>query len=313
MTAAYDVVDVTSDTPAWEEERRNSVGASEVAMVMGLSSYGTALDVYKHKLGIDRHFDPVLSFIGHESEPIIQKWVERFSGLDVALLPGFMARSVEFPFLHASFDRVATSPFTTFQFKTAGQYVGHHWDEGIPTDIRVQVQAEMCVAGTPRAAVVVWIGGREFRLFWEARDDRFIREQMIPQLMQFWDGNVRAKVTPEPSTVAEIAEVYPTDPGTVIELPETAFEVLERITVLRSDIRSQEDERDALMVALSEFVGPAETLTHEGRPVASWKTQKGRASFDRRALELDQPELVAQYTTQGSPFKVLRRLKEKSA
>lgn len=308
---AFTIVNVVPDTPHWEAERRCSVGASEVAAVMGLSKWDTPLGVYKAKHGIDRAFDPILSFIGHESEAIIHKWVELHSGLTVALEPAFMARSVSHPFLHASFDRVSKAPFTTWQFKTAHQYAGHHWDEGIPTDIRVQVQAEMFVAGTMRAAVVVWIGGREFRLFWEPRDDRFITEHMLPAVEEFW-ARVQAGTPPEPSTLAEIPEVYPTAPGTEVELSESAFEVLERITVLNSDIKAQEEERDALKVALAGFVEGAETLTFEGRPVATWKQQAGRASFDKRTFEDDHPDLAAAYTQQGAPFKVLRRLKEKN-
>lgn len=310
MNGPFEVVDVVPDTPEWEAERRASVGASEIAAVMGLSPWGTPLDVYKHKHGVDKDFDPLLSFVGHESEAIIAKWVEKYSGLNVAMEPAFMARSTSHPFVHASFDRVSSNPFTTFQFKTAHQYAGHHWDEGIPTDIRVQVQGEMFVGGTQRAAVVVWIGGREFRLFWEPRDNRFIDEQMVPALAEFW-SRVESGEPPAPHTVAEIPEVYPGD-GTYLELPENAFDALERITVLNSDIKAQEEERDALKVALAEFVGNAETLLHDGRPVATWKTQKGRQAFDARAFKDDHPDLAAAYTTQGAPFKVLRRLKEKT-
>lgn len=309
MSAPYVVVDVEPDTPEWEQERRNSVGASEVAAVMRLSSYATPLDVYKHKKGIDRDFDPLLSFVGHESEPIIHKWVEQFSGLNVRLEPAFMARSVQWPFLHASFDRVSQHPFTTWQFKTAHQYTGHHWDEGVPTDIRVQVQAEMAVAGTQRAAVVVWIGGREFRLFWEPRDDAFITGQMIPALEEF-TGHVKRDEPPAPFTVGEIPEVWPGQPGLETDLSEQAFDVLERITVLNSDIKEQTVERDALKVVLAEYAKDAEVLHYDGRKVATWKTQAGRSSFDRQAFELDHPDLVADYTKQGAPFKVLRRSKE---
>lgn len=310
MNGPFEVVDVVPDTPEWLEERRKSVGASEVAAVMGLSQWATPLDVYKSKLGVDRAFDPLLSFVGHESEPIIHKWVEIYSGTNTDLEHGFMARSTIVPTLHASFDRVSHDPFLTWQFKTAHQYAGHHWDEGIPTEYRVQVQAEMLVAGTDRAAVVVWIGGREFRLFWEPRDNRFIDEQMVPALAEFW-AHVDAGEPPAPHTVAEIPEVYPGD-GTYLELPENAFDALERITVLNSDIKAQEEERDALKVVLAEFVGNAETLLHDGRPVATWKTQKGRQAFDACAFKDDHPDLAAAYTTQGAPFKVLRRLKEKS-
>lgn len=305
---SYTIVNVVPDTPEWEQERRNSIGASELAAVMNLSPYATPLDVWKHKQGVDRAFDPLLSFIGHESEHIIEKWVHRFSGLDVQLKPSFMARSDEFPFIHASFDRVAYDPFTTFQFKTASSYVGHKWDEGIPTDIRIQVQGEMLVAGTRRACVVVWIGGREFRLFWEDRDDRFINEQMIPAAAELWD-RVQRNDPPPVSTIAEVNEITTEDRP--VDLSDTAFETLERITVLNSDIKAQEEERDALKVILAQYVGTADTLTFAGQKVATWKQQKGRVGFDKEGFGLDHPHMLAKYTRQGQPFRVLRATKPK--
>lgn len=308
MSAPFVKVNVTPDTPEWERERRKSVGASEVAAIMGLSSYGnTALDVYKHKLGVDRPFDPLLGWIGHQSEPIIAAWVHEFSGLKVQLQPGMMARSVAHPYLHASFDRLSADPFCTWQFKTAHHYTGHHWDEGIPTDIRVQVQAEMAVAGTPRAAVVVWIGGREFRLFWEARDDRFINEHLIPTVKEFWEGNVRAHVAPIPSNLTELNEVYITQ-AVEVEANDAALEAVERRAVLLSDIQAQQEEADALKLALGNFMGTADTLTHNGRKVLTFKTQKGRQSFDAAALKKDHPDLAAAYTSQGAPFRVMRTI-----
>ncbi len=305
---SYTIVNVVPDTPEWEQERRNSIGASEIAAVMNLSPYATPLDVWKHKQGVDRAFDPLLSFIGHESEHIIEKWVHRFSGLNVQLEPAFMARSDEFPFIHASFDRVAYNPFTTFQFKTAHHYTGHKWDEGIPTDIRVQVQGEMLVAGTRRAFVVVWIGGREFRLFWEDRDDRFINEQMIPAAAELWD-RVQRNDPPPVSTIAEVNEITTEDRP--VDLSDTAFETLERIAVLNSDIKAQEEERDALKVILAQYVGTADTLTFAGQKVATWKQQKGRVGFDKEGFGLDHPHMLAKYTRQGQPFRVLRATKPK--
>ncbi|MBL0245575.1 MAG: YqaJ viral recombinase family protein [Rhodoferax sp.] len=307
----YEVVSVTPDTPEWLFERRSSVGASEVAAVLGLSPYNTALDVYRSKQGVDRDFDPLLSFIGHESEHIIHKWVEEFSGVQVKLEPAFMARSTEFPFLHASFDRVSSDPFTTWQFKTAHFYTGHKWDEGIPTDIRVQVQAEMVVAGTQKAAVVVWIGGREFRLFWEPRDNRFIDEHMIPALTEFWAG-VRDGVAPAPSNVAELAEAWPDDAGEM-EAPEVALEWIEKRAFLLATAKEAEDEAKQITQAIGGFMLDAkvDTLTANGRKLLTYKKQKGRESFDTARLKTERPELVAEYTKQGADFMVMRTVKPK--
>ena len=307
----YEVVNVTPDTPEWLLERRSSVGASEVAAVLGLSPYNTALDVYKSKQGVDRDFDPLLSFIGHESEHIIHKWVEEFSGVQVQLEPAFMARSTEFPFLHASFDRVSSDPFTTWQFKTAHFYTGHKWDEGIPTDIRVQVQAEMLVAGTQKAAVVVWIGGREFRLFWEPRDNRFIDEHMIPALTEFWAG-VRHGVAPAPSNVAELAEAWP-DVAGEMEAPEVALEWIEKRAFLLATAKEAEDEAKQITQAIGGFMLDAkvDTLTANGRKLLTYKKQKGRESFDTARLKTERPDLVAEYTKQGADFMVMRTVKPK--
>lgn len=308
---SYTVVDVKPDTDEWLAERRRSVGASEVAAVMGLSPWATPLDVYKSKHGVDRDFDPLLAWIGHESEHTIHKWVEQWSGVPVKLEPAFMARSIEYPFLHASFDRVSSDPFVTWQFKTAHQYTGHKWDEGIPTDIRVQVQAEMLVAGIRRAAVVVWIGGREFKLFWEERDDRFIQEHMIPALTEFW-GNLEQGIAPKPSTPGELAEAWP-DEAAVMDAPEVALEWIEKRAFLLASAKEMTDEADAIKQALGEYMLDAgvDTFTHQGRKLLTYKKQKGRASFDTAALKRDRPELVAEYTKQGADFLVMRTYRPK--
>ena len=308
---AYQVINVEPDTDAWLAERRKSIGASEVAAVMGLSPYNTALDVYKSKLGVDKHFDPLLAFVGHASEPVMHQWVEQYSGVSVKLEPAFMARSNDYPFLHASFDRVSNEPFCTWQMKTAGHYAGHSWDEDIPTDIRVQVQAEMLVAGTQKAAVVVWIGGREFRLFWELRDNRFIDEHMIPALTEFWAG-VRDGVAPAPSNVAELAEAWPDDAGEM-EAPEVALEWIEKRAFLLATAKEAEDEAKQITQAIGGFMLDAkvDTLTANGRKLLTYKKQKGRESFDAARLKTERPDLVAEYTKQGADFMVMRTVKPK--
>lgn len=310
---SYTIVDVTPDTDAWLEERRKSIGASEVAAVMGLSPFNTALDIYKSKSGIDKHFDPLLAFVGHASEPIMHEWVEKFSGVPVKLEPAFMARSVAFPFLHASFDRVSNDPFVTWQFKTASAWTGHKWDEGIPTDIRVQAQTEMLVAGTRRAAVVVWIGGREFRLFWEDRDDFFIEEKMLPKLAEFW-ANLERGIAPAPSSVAEISSEWHNS-GEAMEAPEELQQRIEQRAFLLATAKENEQDAAKITVELGNFMREhnVDKFTVGGKTLLTFRQQSGRQSFDRVRLEMDHPEIAAEYTVQGAPFMVMRTYKPKEA
>lgn len=307
----YKIVDVVPDTDEWIDERRASVGASEVAAVMGMSPWGTPLDVYKSKHGVDKPFDPLLSWIGHKSETTIADWVHDWSGVPVQLEPAFMARSIDHPYLHASFDRVSSDPFVTWQFKTAHQYTGHKWDEGIPTDIRVQVQAEMLVAGTPRAAVVVWIGGREFRLFWEDRDNVFIEDHMIPALQSFW-AQVEAGTPPPPSTLGEVADQWH-DSGDEMEAPPELQEWIEKRAFLLATAKENEDDAKKIQVEISKFMldQNVERFTVGGKTLLTYKKQNGRASFDQKRLREDHPEIAAEYMTQGAPFMVMRTYKPK--
>lgn len=313
---SYRVVDVEPDTPEWEGERRGSLGASDTPAVLGLSPYATRLEVFQSKMGLDRPFDPVLGFIGHASEVIIAEWVEKFSEKrGVKLDAAFMARSIEAPWLHASFDRVSYNPdgrLVTWQFKTAHFYAGHHWDEGVPLDIQAQVQQEIFVAGTMGAWVVVWIGGREFRMFWIDRDDEFIHDYLLPETHKFWYEHVETKTPPEPTVLGELAAAYPTKPGSVTQGSETVLEAVDRRSVLLSDIKAQQDEADALTLAIGKYMQDAETLMDGERRVLTFKTQSGRRSVDFDTLIAEHPDAAARVIKQGNPFKVMRLVKEKT-
>lgn len=306
----YQVVEVVPDTPEWLEERRKSIGASEVAAVMGMDPWQTPLDVYKAKSGVDRAFDPLIAWLGHRDEPTIAEWIEKFSGLDLDLQPGFMARSKEHPFIHASFDRF-TADGVPVQLKTAHEFTSHSWDEGIPTQYRVQVQAEMLVSGALKALLVVRIGARDFRAIWEPRDDRFINDHMIPALTEFW-GNLEKGIAPDPSTPAEFAEVWPDDAGEM-EAPEVALEWIEKRAFLLASAKEMTEEADQIKNVIGKFMldEKVDTLTREGHKLLTYKKQSGRASFDTKALREDHPELVDRYTRQGADFLVMRTYKPK--
>jgi hypothetical protein len=173
----------------------------------------------------------------------------------------------------------------------------------------VQVQAEMFVAGAPRALVVVRIGARDFRAIWELRDEKFIQEHLVPAVRSFWVDHVAVGVAPDPSTVSELNDVV-IKAGKSVEADETVLEAIDRRAVLLSDAQSMTDEADALKVAIGAWMGDADTITKDGRNVLTFRFQKGRAGFDAAGLKRDHPELHAAYMTQGSPFRVMRTVKQ---
>ncbi|MFC9769663.1 YqaJ viral recombinase family protein [Rhodococcus jostii] len=228
---AYTPVDVTPDTDEWGIERRNSLGASEVAAVIGESSFGdTPLSVYLSKVGRSRPFDPILSLIGHGVEPVITEWVRNYHPGIGTVRPGFMARSNQHPHLHATFDRLVDTPggiTVPLQLKSSTVFKRHNWDNGVPVDYLVQEDVECLVHGAPYAYLAVWhIGSTEFvlhKLF--ARPER--QQQIITRTTAFWHDHVIPRRPPEPTLGDDLDELYPATVGRTVRSDRDTLDAVE--------------------------------------------------------------------------------------
>jgi len=310
---SYEILpEFPQDSPEWHEARRASLGASEVAAVLGLSPWQTPLSVYRSKMGVPNEIPEDLAFFGHELEAPIAKWISK-KHPEVGLVSGARSvRSVEFSWLSATPDRMTYGPDglapqpIPIELKTSSAYSKDAWRDGVPDYYRIQSIVQQGVIGAPYGWLAVLHGGNSPELH-RIPFDPEVWEQIVRITGKWWEAHVVAKVPPEPVTLAEQAELWPTTAGKTIDLSETAFEAVERRTVLLADIQAQKAEADALQLAIGEFVQNAETLLYQGRPVATYKTHAGRRTVSVADAERDAPHLIQQ----GAPFKVLRIVKQK--
>lgn len=287
MSKSFVRVDIPPDTSEWLAERRKSFGASEVAAAIGQSSYGgTPLQVYLDKIGAGREtFDPLLSLIGHGAEPIISSWVERYHPEIGKIEPGFMARSVEYPWLHATFDRVVTTPEgvrVPLQLKTSSVYVRHKWELGVPVDYQIQEDVECLVMGAPFAYLAVWhTGTTDFELRKLYADKE--RQQVIIERTSALAESVRTKTPPPFHIGDDLASLYPAVADKTIEATQ---EILDTIEFLREtaairlaterEFKAQEAEAK---FELEKFMQDATIIInpYTGREEHTWKETKSGA------------------------------------
>lgn len=314
----YKLVDITPDTPEWELERRNSIGASEVAAVLGLSKWQTPLSVYMSKMGSPNTFDPELSYVTHASEAVVHGWVEEFHPEWGTLEPGFMARSATEPYLHASFDRILVEPDGTripLQIKTGHQNAMKSWDDGVPVEYQIQEQAEMFVYGADRARIVVMHGGRSFAWYDIARDDEFINQVMIPSTKEFWTDNVFAQIPPEPLTSAEAQEVWVGDPELSIEGGEALYELWGAYGAMQAEAVEIAEQLEAVKLELQKAMKDASELTYQGQTLFTWKPSKPVLRFDADKFKKEHAALAAEFMKEGKPTRpfIRKTVKEVSA
>lgn len=280
----YQIVDIQPDTPEWEQERRNSIGASEVAAAIGKSSYGeTPLKVYLSKIGNRRNdFDPILSLIGHGEEPIISEWVERWHPEVGVVKPGFMARDSRFPWLHATFDRMVVDRNgveVPLQLKTSSVYVRHKWNLGVPVDYQIQEQVEMMVMGAPYALLAVHhTGTTEFELFKVIADPK--QQETIYELTKTLWECVEARTPPPFSIGDDLNELFPAKEDEIVVADQEmldAVEFLRETAAIRlatqKEYVAQENE---IKFEIEQYMKNATVLVHPftGKELHTWKLDK---------------------------------------
>jgi putative phage-type endonuclease len=313
--SVYDVLpEYEQDSNEWHVQRALHLGASDVAGVLGLSDWATPLSIYMQKKGSRSEIPGDLAYFGHKLEPVIAQWITDFHPEVGIVRDGFSARSKEWSWLAATLDRHTLNfdeQVIPIELKTSSAFSREKWADGVPFVYQVQVQAQIAVVGAPYAWVAVLHGGNEPELHRVERDEEFIAEHLIPKTRRFWYDHVLAEVPPEPSTLAEVAEVYPSESRAIVG-SDLVIEAAEQRAVLLSDMAALKEQADAFTLAIAQYMGTADTLTRaDGSPVLTYKTRAGRRSVSVSALEKKYPEIAAELVSEGEPFKVMRMSKEK--
>lgn len=187
----------------WHEQRRQGIGASEAAAIIGASPWASALSVWARKLGLDNETpDNELIEWGNALEPIIADKYARVTGRALADF-GRMTVLVSgvWPWMRCTLDRVildGSKYAAVLEIKTAGAQLSKKWeDEGIPRHYYLQVQHQLAVTGYAWGAIAVLIGGQKFRHADIPRDEAVIA-QLVEAERAFWHEHVLAQEPPPP-------------------------------------------------------------------------------------------------------------------
>jgi putative phage-type endonuclease len=150
------------------------VGASEIAAVVGVSRWKKPIDIWLSKTGrAEPEIENPRANIGLRAEDTMILWYCEDEGVDPRLpLRGESVRHPAAPFAGCTPDYLL--PDRLVQLKCVGARMAIFWpEETLPEDVECQVQFEMEVCNMPRADVVAWLGGTDFRIIRADRDREF--------------------------------------------------------------------------------------------------------------------------------------------
>ena len=273
--------------------KRNFIGGSDVAAILGLSRYRTPYEVWDEKKNGNNPFTGnQFTEWGTRLEPIIiQKFqddneVEVFDNNKKFIHP-------DYPFLGCHPDGLFKKKGETklLEVKTVGSNAYKHWGNDLPLEYYCQVQHNMMVTFTKSAVFAYFV--LDDRFYDEITinyDTEYIAKQM-DFLIDWWTRYVEGDEIP-----TKIVTDYEKDSPekSIVEADEDALNAYNNLVTIKGKIKDLADLKDTYEVKLKEKIGEHTEMMHGLETLATWRPSV-RVSLNTKKLKEEQPEMFLKY------------------
>ena len=296
----------------WLDERRKGIGGSDAAVILGLSEFKSAFELWADKKGYQLpEKESEALRIGTDLEEYVAKRFEEASGKKVRQ-EFKMFRNSKYPWAIADIDRKVSGENAGVECKTTSAYNKSGFEEGeIPAYYYVQCQHYMAVKEFERMYLAVLVLGVGFYWFVIERNDAEI-EALMDAEERFWLNNVLSNKKPDPDGSESCGKAvswltrYQNDNETasIIDLKDR----LERRNTLKEMIDALSKEKDQIEQEVKLRLSDAVVGDVDGFKV-TYKSQS-KSGVDSKRLKAEMPEIYNKYQTE-SVNRVLRITKKK--
>lgn len=283
--------------------RKQGIGGSDVAAVLGVSPYRTPYQVWLDKTGQseEREETEILHF-GQVLEQVIADEYVRRNGAKVQKRNA-MYRHKDHPELIANIDRYIVGG-KILECKTCNAFAADKFGkdgDSVPDEYLLQVQHYMHITGIHDAVLAVLIGGNQYRQF-ELVYDGALAEFAAAKCVEFWQKYVLTNTPPPATAKDDLAEYYNAKPGASINASPEIVDLIESAKAKKAEVKALEKELETICFEIKNFAGNHEIITMPGgKPIATWKQQADRlvekTDWQAVAAEMSIPaEIINKHT-----------------
>ncbi len=191
----------------WLKFRNNGIGGSEVATVLNLNPYQSAVELFYKK--VYRETESIQNermFWGtiHE-DTIANVWQYYENDIDTMMKNyeenrivrkcqrlNAILQNPEFPHLFANIDRKILNPEGILEIKTISDFAVNQWESGVPPYHLVQLQTYLAITGLNYGELAILKNGRNFEVLPFNRNESII-EGIIVKSKEFWESVLEAR------------------------------------------------------------------------------------------------------------------------
>lgn len=286
---------------AWLKLRRQGIGGSDAAAILGLNPYKSPLAVYADKRGLsDDAPDTETLRQGRDFEAYVADRFAEETGLRVRRCNQILQHP-QYPWMLANVDRLVTGERAGLECKCVG--IGNRVDfEGgaVPPTFYWQCMHYLAVTGLDRWYLAVlplgrWVAPYIFEI---TRDETQI-DELTAREEAFWTDHVLAGVPPLPmgseadeAVLSLVCEQHAQDE--IVAIPEMDAD-LDLMAALQADRRALDAQIEAIEQRVKMRMGAAERASGN-RWRVDWKNVESRR-LDSKCLQVQLPDVYDKFIT----------------
>jgi putative phage-type endonuclease len=291
------------------EERQSYIGASDVAAILGLDRYRTALDVFNEKLGLTEPFlGNKHTERGNRLEAVAAEEYTAFTGIKLRRRNDAFVHP-EHSFIQGHIDRMVVGEQRIVEIKapSIAAYRSHQRN-GLPDSYQIQAQTYMGLSGINKLTWVIFCADAWDFISFDVEFDPTLYATAISGAVDFWNNHILAGNPPIPSAMDKPAMEFEKIGGDVTKRSDEAFisaaaDLLEADRILKDADELKKLAKAALVEAIEGKHG-----RYEGGGLRLYYSQQaGRKTFDHKKLAATNPSLdLEPYFKTGNPFDVFK-------
>jgi len=284
-------------------DRTKNIGGSDIGAILGLSRFRSPLEVWMEKTGKEaKQLDSLPLRFGSFAEEFVASEYSRSTGFDLIHDESIHIHP-EHSFMSAHIDRFVlesgSTPSRILECKTANPFASSEWGEvgsdEVPMSYLCQCIWYMAITNIDRVDLAVLFGNSDFRIYEIARDAELER-MVIQKATAFWQEHVLKDIAPPAMSEQDCHTLFgKSDAGKSIEAKAEKLELTKRLQLLNSEIEVREEEISSIKQNIMNQMQEAETLTYQGKVLATWKAPKPSFRLDSKRLELEHPDITSNY------------------
>jgi putative phage-type endonuclease len=260
-------------------DRRQGIGGSDIAIILGLSNYKTPYQLYLEKKGlIESTFEQTqLQYWGSQLEVAIRKEFRKRNKVKVET-PKETIIHPFYDFLRGNVDGYIPKWNAIWEGKCSHQFMSQLWGEHnsdvIPMEYLVQVAFYCSVKNAQQANISVLIGGNDYREFVYKRDLE-LEKTIIDAACSFWDA-VQNDTPPSAVNQIDLKLMFPShSPDKMKTIDASIKEHLNTFGEMKSKIKELESIQETAKFNITKYMEDAECLLDEqGEPLCTWRANK---------------------------------------